>query len=176
MNPLRGDTAAPPPFFSAIADEGGAFQRFLALAAALEALGCSVGSSWGLLSGLWGLFGGLWGALGSSWAVLGVAFVHLIFVFLLETGVAPICLLRQPEREHQRNSGATCGPLLASLARGFRRGIFFQFIYNVLKKDVDARTCLLQRLQREQRRGFGSSLGGSLGQKELLALRFQWKP
>ena len=72
MNPLRGDTAAPPLFFSAFAEEGGAFQRFLALAAALEALGCFLGSSWELLGGLWGLFGGFWGALGSFfWELLG---------------------------------------------------------------------------------------------------------
>ena len=78
MNPLRGDTAAPPLLFSAFAEEGGAFQRFWALAAALEALGCSLGSSWELLGGLWGLFGGFWGALGSSWAVLGVACVRVM--------------------------------------------------------------------------------------------------
>ena len=97
LNPLRGDTAAPPLLFSAFAEEGGAFQRFWALAAALEVLGCSLGSSWELLGGLWGLFGGFWGALGSSWAVLGVAsvramrqgnyvgtfFVVLFFCFLL---------------------------------------------------------------------------------------------
>ena len=35
----------------------------MALAAALEALGCFLGSSWELLGGLWGLFGGFWGLL-----------------------------------------------------------------------------------------------------------------
>ena len=66
--------------FPGIPDSAPSCTKF-SLAAALEALGCSLGSSWELLGGLWELFfkfwGALWGALGWPWGPV------LRFLFLI---------------------------------------------------------------------------------------------